>query len=80
MIIVCSWCRQEGKHEFLGEKVPFDDRRETHGICVVHYREVRTRSQEVLYMTDSSGPSRNFVLSTLRHWSSLLNFTRNERV
>ena len=31
MKIICSWCRQEGKAEFVGEKAPLADARETHG-------------------------------------------------
>jgi hypothetical protein len=83
MIIVCSWCRKEGKHEFLGDKLPFDDQCETHGICVIHYQQVRTHWQEVVRVTGSSGrPSscRDDVWETLRHWSSLLNFARNRRL
>lgn len=82
MIIVCSWCREEGKNEFLGEKVPFDDQRETHGICAIHYRQVRIGWQEVVRVTGSPSPQssrRNTVLATLRHWSGLLNLTRNQR-
>ena len=33
MKVVCSWCRKEGKAEFVGEKAPLDDARETHGIA-----------------------------------------------
>lgn len=83
MIIVCSWCREEGKNEFLGEKRPLDDQRETHGICVIHHQQVRTRWEEVVRMTGSSGPSsscRNVVLSTLLHWSGLLNFAKTQRL
>ena len=28
MIRICAWCKKK-----IGEKEPFDDRRETHGIC-----------------------------------------------
>lgn len=82
MIIVCSWCRQEGKNEFLGEKVPFDDWRETHGICVSHYRQVHTHWEEVIRVTGSSGSlssCRNDVLASLWHWTGLLNLTKNQR-
>jgi hypothetical protein len=80
MIIVCSWCRKEGKKEFLGAKVPFDDKRETHGICVIHYRQVRTRWQEAVRVIDTPSPQpsrRNVLLSSLRRWTCLLRFTRN---
>lgn len=36
MRIICAWCLQEGKVALLGEKMPLDDRRETHGICRAH--------------------------------------------
>ena len=80
MIIVCSWCRKEGKNEFVGEKGPFDDPRETHGICVTHRQQVQTRWQEVVRAADSVGPrsSRgNVVFSTLQHWSGLFRLTKN---
>jgi hypothetical protein len=80
MIIVCSWCRKEGKDEFLGEKVPFDDRRETHGICVIHHRQVLMRWWEVVRVTGFSGPQPScgyVVLSTLRRWSGLFSLARN---
>ena len=80
MIIVCSWCRKEGNNEFLGEKIPFDDERETHGICVIHYREVRTRWQEMVRVPGLSNAQlsrRNVVLSTLRRWRGLLHLARH---
>jgi len=83
MIIVCSWCRKEGKNEFLGEKRPLDDQRETHGICVIHHQQVRTRWEEVVHMTGSSRPStsrRNVLLSTLLQWSGLSNFAKTQRL
>jgi hypothetical protein len=80
MFIVCSWCRKEGKNEFLGAKVPFDDERETHGICVSHYRQVRARWQEAIRVIGTPSPQHrccNGLLSTLRHWTGLLRSTRN---
>jgi hypothetical protein len=43
MKVVCSWCRYEGKNDVVGEKPPFDDARETHGICLIHRDEVQAR-------------------------------------
>jgi hypothetical protein len=80
MLVVCSWCRKEGKNEFLGAKVPFDDERETHGICVIHYRQVRTRWQEAGPAMGAPSPQtsrRKVLLSTLQHWTGLLRSTRN---
>jgi hypothetical protein len=45
MKVICSWCRQEGKLELVGEKAPLDDARETHGICVLHRHHVQARWQ-----------------------------------
>ena len=36
MKIVCAWCKQEGRSAVLGEREPFDDPTETHGVCSVH--------------------------------------------
>ena len=36
MKIICSWCRRAGQADFVGEKIPLDDPRETHGICTAH--------------------------------------------
>lgn len=41
MTVVCSWCRHEGSAGVVGEKAPFEDRRETHGICPAHRIQVR---------------------------------------
>jgi hypothetical protein len=46
MRIVCSWCRGEGLHDFVGEKAPFEDLRETHGICFAHRVAVQARWKE----------------------------------
>jgi hypothetical protein len=37
MRTICAWCQREGKPDFLHEKAPFDDPRETHGICDDHF-------------------------------------------
>ena len=54
MKIICSWCRQEGKTELVGEKAPFDDARETHGICVRHRHNVQARWQALIHATEHS--------------------------
>ncbi len=75
MKIVCSWCRQEGKEEIVGEKAPLDDVRETHGICVTHRREVQVRWQES--SCAASGAGRGFGMSSLLfRWSGLFKTTR----
>lgn len=77
MKIICSWCRQEGRAELVGEKAPLDDARETHGICVAHRRQVQVRWQETVFTksrTDRhriTGPS-----GILARWTGLLNITK----
>ena len=68
MKIVCSWCRREGKVEFVGEKAPLDDARETHGICSVHRHAVEARWRT------STGWS--FLLF---RWTGLLNTSKKAR-
>ncbi len=36
MKVLCAWCQREGKPALLGEREPFDDPKETHGICGEH--------------------------------------------
>ena len=78
MKIVCSWCRREGKPELVGEKVPLDDARETHGICVVHRHVVETRWQASIHTAAHSGIATG-ISSTLFRWTGLLNMTRKMR-
>jgi hypothetical protein len=78
MKIVCSWCRQEGKPELVGEKVPLDDARETHGICVAHRNEVEARWQASIH-TASHAESVSGLSSALLHWTGLLNVTKKMR-
>ena len=78
MKIVCSWCRQEGKSELVGEKAPLDDARETHGICVAHRNEVEARWQVSIH-TASQAESVSELSSVLFHWTGLLNVTKKMR-
>lgn len=78
MKIVCSWCRQAGKPELVGEKAPLDDARETHGICVVHRHEVDARWQASTH-TASHSEFANGLSSVLFHWTGLLKVTRKMR-
>ena len=79
MKIVCSWCRKEGKAEFVGEKAPLDDARETHGICLLHRDQIRQHWQASFQNRRTT----NFfaVASTfaLLRWSGLLNLTKKNR-
>lgn len=36
----CAWCRQEGRTGDLGEREPYSDSRETHGVCDRHQQEL----------------------------------------
>jgi hypothetical protein len=78
MKIVCSWCRQEGKSELVGEKAPFDDARETHGICVAHRGAVEARWQESIH-TAAHTESVSGLSSVLFRWTGLLNVTKKMR-
>jgi hypothetical protein len=75
MKIVCSWCRQEGKPELVGEKAPLDDARETHGICVVHRHAVEAHWR-VLIQTASRSEAATGLSSALFRWTGLLNTTK----
>jgi hypothetical protein len=36
----CAWCQREGGPSYLGEREPFDDDSETHGVCRRHLRHI----------------------------------------
>ena len=79
MKVVCSWCRKEGKAEFVREKAPLDDARETHGICVSHRDQIRQRWQASL----QSGSTKSFFIaastSALFRWTGLLSLTKKSK-
>jgi hypothetical protein len=80
MKIVCSWCRKEGKAEFVGEKAPLDDARETHGICVAHHAQVHAHWWASIQLADESGVDiRKEVSAALFFWGELLNLTKRMR-
>jgi len=79
MKIVCSWCRQEGKKDLMGEKPPLKDERETHGICFVHRHEVETRWQASIHHPASYSGTATGLSSELFRWASLLNVTEKMR-
>ena len=79
MKVVCSWCRKEGKAEFVGEKAPLDDARETHGICVLHRDQIRERWQASI---QGSGTTSFFAAAStlaLLRWTGLLHLTKKIR-
>jgi hypothetical protein len=40
MRAICAWCKAEGHPGDLGEREPFDDTSETHGLCPTHLSTV----------------------------------------
>jgi hypothetical protein len=78
MKIICSWCRHEGKPELVGEKVPLDDARETHGICLAHRHTVEARWQASTYTALRSG-AQTGLYSSLFRWTGLLSMTKKMR-
>ena len=48
MKVVCSWCRKEGKAEFVREKAPLDDARETHELRAAAVRDEQVERQAVV--------------------------------
>ncbi|MCP9453040.1 MAG: hypothetical protein NNA23_10200 [Nitrospira sp.] len=63
--IICAWCLQEGKVALLGEKMPFDDLRETHGICRAHQLALQVKwKQSLLAIADGAKQQPSRTLST----------------
>ncbi len=94
MRIVCSWCRGEGQIGLVGEKAPFEDRRETHGICVTHRTSVQTRWKDATYGSGKSGLQlfsvgvenemfsgsvEHYVFSVTQLWRGLRKLARRSR-
>jgi len=59
----------------VGEKAPFDDARETHGICVVHRHAVGARWQASTHTASHSWVATGWS-STFFRWTGLLNVTK----
>jgi hypothetical protein len=76
MKVVCSWCRKEGKAEFVGEKAPLDDARETHGICVPHRDQIRQRWQASLQKKTALSILSAASAFALVRWTGLLGFKK----
>ncbi len=57
MVIVCSWCRQEGVSGTLGEKPPLDSTVETHSICLAHRLAAMEEYMYSSRLNPSPGPS-----------------------
>jgi len=78
MRIVCSWCREEGRAEYVGEKAPLDDARETHGICTFHHHEVQNRWRASL-AAGPGGAVGSGLSAAVFQWAGLLNVTKKVR-
>lgn len=79
MKVVCSWCRKEGKAEFVREKAPLDDARETHGICVLHRDQIRQRWQASVQSSSTKGLFTSASTFALLRWTGLLNLTKRNK-
>mgnify|MGYP003526552171 FL=1 len=83
MTVVCSWCRHEGLAGVFGEKAPFEDRRETHGICPSHRIQVHAGWMEARFGL-INGPQEStaqevggYVVRSAAHlWGGLRNLSR----
>jgi hypothetical protein len=78
MKIICSWCRQAGKPELVGEKAPLDDARETHGICVLHRHDIEARWQASIRTASCPGAATGLYRS-LFSWTGLLSVAKKIR-
>lgn len=83
MTVVCSWCRHEGLAGVVGEKAPFEDRRETHGICPSHRMQVRAGWNERQFGRGNSVQGSTtqefggYIVRSVAHlFGGLLNFSR----
>ncbi|MEK7726622.1 MAG: hypothetical protein AAB311_05530 [Nitrospirota bacterium] len=83
MMVVCSWCRHEGLAGVFGEKAPFEDRRETHGICPSHRIQVRAGWMEARFglVNRTQGSTAQevggYVVRSAAHlWGGLRNLSR----
>ncbi|MFN3681143.1 MAG: hypothetical protein ACK4VP_03755 [Nitrospira sp.] len=66
MRIICAWCFQEGKVALLGEKMPLDDPRETHGICRAHRLALQAERKTSLLTLADKGSEQPHRLSGQR--------------
>ena len=76
MKVICSWCRKEGKAEFVGEKAPLDDARETHGICALHRDQIRQHWQASIRKKTSVRFLAAASTFALFRWTGLLKLTK----
>jgi hypothetical protein len=49
MRAICAWCIAEGRPGDLGEREPFDDTSETHGLCPTHLAAVLAQLPSVSF-------------------------------
>ena len=83
MTVVCSWCRHEGLAGVFGQKAPFEDRRETHGICPSHRIQVHAGWMEARFglvngtQESTAQEVGGYVVRSAAHlWGGLRNLSR----
>lgn len=64
MKIICSWCRRAGKADLVGEKIPLDDPRETHGICKAHRLQLEALWKKAACTSATTGDARSTAGNT----------------
>jgi hypothetical protein len=64
MKIICSWCRRAGKADLVGEKIPLDDPRETHGICTAHRLQLEGLWKQFPYPSSATGDTPSTIGNT----------------
>jgi len=55
MRAICAWCKAEGRPGDLGEREPFDDTSETHGLCPTHLATVLAQLPSQLLIVVENG-------------------------
>ena len=77
----CVFMVPEGRQaEFVGEKAPLDDARETHGICLLHRDQIREHWQASTRYTHEQAFLRAATTFTLFRWPGLLISQKNTGV
>lgn len=49
MRAICAWCKAQGRPGDLGEREPFDDPSETHGLCPDHMAQLLAQLPSVSF-------------------------------
>ncbi len=70
MRVICASCRSEGRPGLIGERPPYDDPRETTGVCWRHKLQTLKRAQE--HEPSGREPRVRFLVVVARHAADLL--------